>query len=111
VILTRIVVAWSAFTALTGGGMEFHFALDRALSVRAGEAGCFPNLTRMLSTGCRCDRACGAGPDVGVHTLGWSGHAAVGPGLVPVAWMALAFVMLAVLGFAWATAFFLWFRD
>ena len=47
--LTRIVVAWSAFTALTGAAWNFTSLWSARFLFGAGEAGCFPNLTRMLS--------------------------------------------------------------
>jgi MFS family permease len=48
--LTRIVVGWSAFTALTGAAWSFSSLWIARFLFGAGEAGCFPNLTRMLST-------------------------------------------------------------
>ena len=48
--LTRIVVAWSVFTALTGAAWNFASMWTVRFLFGAGEAGCFPNLTRMLST-------------------------------------------------------------
>ena len=53
VTLTRIVIAWSAFTAftaLTGAAWNFTSLWMARFLFGAGEAGCFPNLTRMLST-------------------------------------------------------------
>jgi len=47
--LTRIVIAWSAFTALTGAAWNFSSLWLARFLFGAGEAGCFPNLTRMLS--------------------------------------------------------------
>jgi MFS family permease len=50
VTLTRIVIAWSVFTALTGAAWNFTSLWIARFLFGAGEAGCFPNLTRMLST-------------------------------------------------------------
>ena len=47
--MARIVLAWSAFTALTGGAWNMISLVSIRFLFGAGEAGCFPNLTRMLS--------------------------------------------------------------
>jgi MFS transporter, ACS family, glucarate transporter len=110
--LTRIVVAWSAFTALTGAAWNFNSLLLARFLFGAGEAGCFPNLTRMLSTWLPVRERLRAQALMWACTR-WAG--AVTPLLVLalVRWHGWrwAFVVLAVLGFAWAAAFFLWFRD
>ena len=47
--LAQIVLAWSAFTALTGAAWDATSLIAVRFLFGAGEAGCFPNLTRMLS--------------------------------------------------------------
>ena len=110
--LTRIVVAWSAFTALTGAAWNFTSLWIARFLFGAGEAGCFPNLTRMLSAWLPVKARVRAQALMWACTR-WAG--AVTPLLVLalVQWRGWrwAFVVLAVLGFLWATAFFLWFRD
>jgi len=110
--LTRIVVAWSAFTALTGATWNFTSLWLARFLFGAGEAGCFPNLTRMLSTWLPLRSRLRAQALMWACTR-WAG--AVTPLLVLalVQWQGWrwAFVVLAALGFGWATAFFLWFRD
>jgi MFS family permease len=110
--LTLLVVAWSACTALTGAAWSFASLLLIRILFGAGEAGCFPNLTRMLSAwlppGTRlraqalmwaCARWAGAvTPLLVLGIAQWHGWR----------W---AFVALAALGFLWATVFFPWFRD
>jgi len=110
--LTRIVVAWSLFTALTGAAWNFVSLWTVRFLFGAGEAGCFPNLTRMLSTWLpeksrlraqalmwACSRWAGAATPVLVLELVlWQGWR----------W---SFVVLAVLGFIWAAVFYWWFRD
>jgi ACS family glucarate transporter-like MFS transporter len=50
-VLLRIVVAWSVFTAATGWTWNFgSLVVTRAL-FGAGEAGCFPNLTKAFAVG------------------------------------------------------------
>jgi MFS transporter, ACS family, glucarate transporter len=112
VTLTRIVVAWSAFTALTGAAWNFTSLWVARFLFGAGEAGCFPNLTRMLSTWLPLQSRLRAQALMWACTR-WAG--AVTPLLVLalMQWRGWrwAFVVLAGLGFAWAAAFFLWFRD
>ncbi len=110
--LTRIVVVWSVFTALTGAAWSFASMWLARFLFGAGEAGCFPNLTRMLSTWLplrsrlraqalmwACSRWAGAfTPLLVLALVQWQGWR----------W---AFVVLAVLGFVWAAVFYRWFRD
>jgi ACS family glucarate transporter-like MFS transporter len=110
--LTRIVVLWSAFTALTGAAWSFTSLWVARFLFGAGEAGCFPNLTRMLSTWLPLRSRLRAQALMWACTR-WAG--AITPPLVLalVQWQGWrwAFVALAVLGFVWAAVFFLWFRD
>jgi MFS transporter, ACS family, glucarate transporter len=110
--LTRIVVAWSAFTALTGAAWNFTSLWSARFLFGAGEAGCFPNLTRMLSAWLPLQERLRAQALMWACTR-WAG--AVTPLLVLalVQWRGWrwAFVVLAGLGVAWAVAFFRWFRD
>ena len=48
-VLTQVVLLWSLFTALTGAAWNLVSLLVIRFLFGAGEAGCFPNLTRMLS--------------------------------------------------------------
>src|ERR1700761_3691421 len=48
-VLLQVVLAWSIFTALTGAAWSFASMYVVRFLFGAGEAGCFPNLTRMLS--------------------------------------------------------------
>jgi MFS family permease len=47
--LTRIVVAWSLFTALTGAATGFYTLLVYRFLFGAGEAGAYPNMARIQS--------------------------------------------------------------
>src|SRR6202789_3003917 len=48
-VLMQIVLGWSMFTALTGAAWNFVSLWLIRFLFGAGEAGCFPILTRMLS--------------------------------------------------------------
>src|SRR3954470_6100154 len=49
-VLMRIVLWWSFFTAATGWAFNFLSLFLTQLLFGAGEAGCFPNVTRALAT-------------------------------------------------------------
>ena len=48
-VLMRIVIWWSAFTAITGYMWSFASVYVARFLFGAGEAGCFPNLTKAFS--------------------------------------------------------------
>jgi MFS transporter, ACS family, glucarate transporter len=111
-VLTRIVLWWSVFTALTGAA----FGLISLIVVRflfgAGEAGAYPNAARVIA---RWFPRGGRGPAQGlINTAALIGGAAA-PVLTAymihlVGWR-WAFVYFAVLGVFWAVAFYSWFHD
>jgi MFS transporter, ACS family, glucarate transporter len=49
-VLMRVVVWWSFFTAATGWGWSLASPLVTRTLFGIGEAGCFPNLTRAFTT-------------------------------------------------------------
>ena len=112
-VLLRVVLWWSFFTAATAqAGTALAMMVVRFL-FGAGEAGCFPNITKAFSTWLP--------PDERVRAQGmlwlaarWGG--AVTPLLV-VAVLGLvsswrrAFELFGVLGLVWAFFFYRWFRD
>jgi len=110
--LTRIVVAWSVFTALTGAAWNFTTLWIARFLFGAGEAGCFPNLTRMLSTWLPLRSRLRAQALMWACTR-WAGACTPLLVLALVRWHGWrwAFVVLAALGFVWAAVFHAWFRD
>ncbi|MEO6802705.1 MAG: MFS transporter [Granulicella sp.] len=111
-VLLQIVLAWSAFTALTGVAWNVGSMWVIRFLFGAGEAGCFPNLTRMLSVWLpKRER-------ITAQSLMWActrwGGAATPPlvllAIALVGWR-WAFVLFASLGVFWCIAFALWFRD
>jgi len=111
-VLLRIVLAWSAFTALTGAAWSLSSLCVIRFLFGAGEAGCFPNLTRMLSAWLP------ARERVTAQSLMWAatrwGGAATPPlalaGIALFGWR-WAFVAFAALGVIWCAVFFFWFKD
>jgi ACS family glucarate transporter-like MFS transporter len=111
-VLMRIVVWWSVFTAATGAAFSFVWMLATRFLFGAGEAGCFPNLTKAFTTWLPHDERVRA---QGIMWLSARWGGAFTPFLVVmtfrvVSWR-VAFGLYGLIGLAWAVAFYLWFRD
>ena len=111
-ILLRVVLWWSCFTAATGWAWNYAAMLVTRFLFGAGEAGCFPNLTKAFSVWLpKHDRT-------RAQALMWMGARWGGASapLLVVAVMTFvnwrtAFLAFALLGVMWAVIFFAWFRD
>jgi MFS family permease len=111
-VLTQVVLLWSTFTALTGAAWNWVSLWVIRFLFGAGEAGCFPNLTRMLSAWLPLSERVKAqaimwafgrwggalAPPVAIYVIGMFG------------WR-LGFVALAMLGVIWVALFLPWFRN
>ncbi len=111
-VLLRIVLWWSAFTAATGWMFRFGPMVIIRFLFGAGEAGCFPNLTKSFAIWLPRDER------VRAQGIMWTfarwGGAFTPPLVVLVfAWVSWrwAFVIFGALGLLWAAAFAAWFRD
>ena len=111
-VLMRIVIWWSAFTAITGYMWNFTSMYVCRFLFGAGEAGCFPNLTKAFSTWLPTDER------VRAQGIMWT-FARWGGALTPLlvvktfeymSWRS-AFVLFGAIGVIWAVAFYIWFRD
>src|SRR5271154_5459303 len=111
-VLAQIVLAWSAFTALTGAAWNVPSLVVIRFLFGAGEAGCFPNLTRMLSAWLPARERVTAQSLMWAFTR-WSGAATPPIALLFILWLGWrwAFVCFAALGLVWCAVFLLWFRD
>jgi len=111
-VLTRIVLWWSFFTAATGWVWNAPSLIVTRALFGAGEAGCFPNLTRVFTTWLPVrerERAQG----LLWFAARWSG--AFTPLLVAyvldvMTWRH-AFLLFGLPGVVWAAAFYRWYRD
>jgi MFS transporter, ACS family, glucarate transporter len=111
-VLVRIVLAWSAFTALTGAAWNFASLWTIRFLFGAGEAGCFPNLTKAFSVWLPLSERARAQGIMWAFAR-WGG--AFTPPLVVFAfhhmsWRA-AFGAFGALGLVWCFLFARWFRD
>ncbi len=111
-VLMRIVIWWSFFTAATGWVWNItSLAVTQGL-FGAGEAGCFPNITRVLTTWLPAKERERAQAALWLATR-WGG--ALTPLVVVVilryvSWR-VAFSLFGLLGVAWAFGFYRWYRD
>jgi len=111
-VLIRVVLWWSFFTAATGWAWNYVSMLVIRFLFGVGEAGCFPNLTRALSSWLPKRERTRA------QALMWMGArwgGAAAPLLVVIVmafvnWRT-AFYIFAVLGVVWTVIFYFWFRD
>jgi ACS family glucarate transporter-like MFS transporter len=111
-ILTRIVLWWSAFTALTGATTSFRILLAVRFLFGAGEAGAFPNCTSAVS------RWFPASERARALSVFWTATAMGGAFAPPIVvsieqrhgWRA-AFYVFGSLGVFWSAVWYGWFRD
>jgi MFS family permease len=132
ITITRIVLAWSLFTALTGAATGFYSLLMYRLLFGIGEAGAYPNMARIQSRWLPVVERARAG---GVLWMTARWGAAFAPlifgaltrGIISVqaslaasptlAWFSsmpawrIAFFASGALGVIWCLAFYPWFRD
>ncbi len=111
-VLMRIVLWWSFFTAATGWAWNaMSLAVTRFL-FGAGEAGCFPNLTKTFTTWLPEKERVRA---QGIMWLSARWGGAFTPLLVErvISWVGWrhSFEVFGLLGVAWAILFFRWFRN
>ena len=111
-VLSQLVLIWSVFTALTGAAWNLVSLWVIRFMFGAGEAGCFPNLTRMLSAWLPLSER------VQAQAVMWAFGRWGGALAPPVAFFViyhfgwrLGFVALAMIGVTWAAAFLPWFRN
>lgn len=111
-VLTRIVLWWSFFTAATGWATNFVYLIIVRGLFGMGEAGAFPNITKMFSTWLASHEKSSAQGIVWMSAR-WGGA------FTPILMAALfrlidwrtAFQLFGVLGVLWSVVFFLWYRD
>lgn len=110
--LARIVALWSAFTAFTGMVTGFTSLVVTRFFFGAGEAGAFPNMAACVSRWFAArERARAQGFIWMASRLG----GALSPLLIiplqdAFGWRA-CFIIFGAMGFVWAAAWYVWFRD
>jgi MFS transporter, ACS family, glucarate transporter len=130
--LTRIVLAWSLFTALTGSATGFYSLIVYRFLFGVGEAGAYPNMARIQSRWLpQIERAQFGGllwltarwgaafaPLIfGTMTRGIDSVQAKFVDVPALRWLAetpswrIGFFVAGLLGVVWCLAFYPWFRD
>jgi MFS family permease len=111
-VLTRIVMWWSAFTMLTGAAWNFLSLIVSRFLFGAGEAGAWPCAARTFS---RWIPQAERGRIQGIFFSGAHLAGGVTPiivlGLLQVMNWRAVFVVFGLLGIVWAIAWHRWFRD
>lgn len=112
IILTRIVLWWSVFTALTGAVSSYPFLLLTRFWFGAGEAGAFPNAAASIASWFPASER---GRAFGFLSMAMQTGAALSPLLVvPIqmryGWRA-SFYVFALVGVFWAVVWFFSFRN
>jgi MFS family permease len=111
-VLMRIVIWWSFFTAATGWAWNYVTLWFTRLFFGAGEAGCFPNVTKAFTIWLTKEERVRA-QGIMWMSARWGG--AFTPLLVVLvleymSWRR-AFELFGAIGVVWAIFFYLWFRD
>jgi MFS family permease len=111
-VLMRIVIWWSVFTAATGRAWNILSLVITRAMFGAGEAGCFPNLTKSFTTWLPPKERVRA---QGIMWLSARWGGAFTPPLVVwvmsmVGWRH-TFEIFGVVGLIWAVIFYSWYRD
>jgi MFS family permease len=111
-VLIRIVLMWSLFTALTGAAFNYVSLWITRFLFGMGEAGCFPNITKMYSVWLRPDEHAPA------QGLMWTFARWGGAFTPPLVILVLrwfdwrgAFVLFGAIGIVWCVFFARWYRD
>jgi MFS transporter, ACS family, glucarate transporter len=111
-VLMRIVVWWSFFTAATAWVWNLSSLIVTRALFGAGEAGCFPNLTKAFTTWLPMRERVQA---QGIMWLSARWGGAFTPLLVALILTHLswrrAFELFGILGVVWAIFFYRWYRD
>ena len=111
-ILTRIVLWWSFFTALTGAAGGFASLVVIRFLFGAGEAGALPNSARILREWFP-DSSRGRAQGIVTTAMLLGGAASYTASQWLIDWVGwrYSFAVFALIGVGWSLAFYAWFRD
>jgi MFS family permease len=111
-VILRIVLWWSFFTAATGWAWNYASLVSTRFLFGAGEAGCFPNLTKMFTIWLPQQERVRAQGLMWMSAR-WGGAFTPPLAAVVITWVGWrhAFQIFGGLGVIWAAAFALWYRD
>ncbi len=111
-VLAAVVVVWSVFTGLTGAVRGIIPLLLVRFLFGAGEAGAFPGMARAIYSWIPMrERGIAQGINFSGGRLGAAFALPVVAAMVESLGWRTSFVILMLVGFVWAVAWFVWFRD
>ncbi len=111
-VLAAVVIVWSVFTGLTGTVTGLAALLVVRFLFGAGEAGAFPGMARAIYAWIPMrERGIAQGINFSGGRLGAAFALPVVAGMVEALGWRQTFVVLMLVGFGWAAAWFVWFRD
>jgi MFS family permease len=111
-VLTRIVIWWSVFTALTGACTGLLSLIAVRLLFGAGEAGAFPNAARVLTQWFPMrERGRVQGMILAAAQFGAVCAPAAAASLIQHVGWRWTFSVFGLVGLVWAVGFWWWFRD
>ena len=111
-VITRIVIFWSIFTALTGAATGLYSLILIRFLFGAGEAGAFPNAALVLTKWFPVEhRGRVRGMITTVSMLGAAAAPLVATKLMKAFGWRQMFGILGIVGAIWAALFYWWFRD
>jgi ACS family glucarate transporter-like MFS transporter len=111
-ILAAIVTTWSLFTGLTALAWNFTSLLIIRFCFGAGEAGAFPGMARAVFAWIPArERGLVKGINFSASRIGAAVTMPLLPILIDSLGWKFSFAVLMVVGFVWAAAWWLWFRD
>jgi ACS family glucarate transporter-like MFS transporter len=111
-VLTRIVIWWSVFTALTGACTGVYTLILVRFLFGAGEAGAFPNAARVISRWFPFhERGRVQGVMLAAAQFGAVAAPVAAAQLIEVVGWRWAFSVFGAIGVVWALGFWWWFRD
>jgi MFS family permease len=111
-VLTRIVVCWSLFTALTGACWGFWSLLAVRFLFGAGEAGAFPNAARIVKRWFPLsERGRFQGFFLAASLVGGAASPYLAGALIKSIGWPWTFAVFGAVGLVWVAVFAWWFRD
>ncbi len=111
-LLSGVVVLWSLFTGLTGTVRNLFTLIVVRFLFGAGEAGAYPGMARAVYSWMPMrERGVAQGINFSGSRLGAAFALPVVATLIQKLEWRLTFGLLMLIGFMWAVAWFLWFRD
>jgi MFS family permease len=111
-VIARIVLWWSAFTALTGLAFGFWPLVGIRFLFGAGEAGAFPNAARVVTRWFPiAERGLARGAITTTSQLGGAIAPPLAALLIRLVDWRWTFAIFGLAGVAWAAVFYYWYRD